>query len=156
LGAAHRRAQVGFGEREDDDRAYYTKEVEKNFRPEFVNRLDRIVAFRSLGRGEVREVVRLAARRVCTRRGLVNWAIELAGSDGALARLAEDGYSDAYGARALRRHVEEHLVGPLARVLGSGPWDGPRDKVEVRADDEEAYAGPERVLRKEVFGGLRF
>src|SRR5262249_38216894 len=61
LGAAHRRALVGFAEGDGpakvDDRAYYTKQVEATFRPEFVNRIDRIVAFRSLSREEVREVV---------------------------------------------------------------------------------------------------
>jgi ATP-dependent Clp protease ATP-binding subunit ClpC len=145
----------GDGRARDDDRAYYTKQVESNFRPEFVNRIDRIVAFRSLSRGEVREVVRLAVARVRTRRGLVGAATELLVSDAALARLAHDGYSDVYGARALRRHVEERLVGPIARLLGSGNWDGPRDKIDVRADVEVPYEGPERVLRNEAIGGLR-
>ncbi|AUX28523.1 MULTISPECIES: AAA family ATPase [Sorangium] len=126
LGAAERRAQAGFaGERgaapaEEQaalDEAHYQRVVAGAFRQEFVNRIDRVVPFRSLTRAELSEVARLTAQRLSRRRGLSEAGVALEVSPRALARLAEDGHAPAYGARALRRHVEEHLAAPLARLL---------------------------------------
>ncbi|WP_437938509.1 AAA family ATPase [Sorangium sp. So ce341] len=126
LGAAERRAQAGFaGERgavpaEGQaalDEAHYQRVVAGAFRQEFVNRIDRVVPFRSLTRAELSEVARLTAQRLSRRRGLSEAGVALEVSPRALARLAEDGHAPAYGARALRRHVEEHLAAPLARLL---------------------------------------
>ncbi|XXX77784.1 AAA family ATPase [Sorangium sp. So ce134] len=126
LGAAERRAQAGFaGERgaapPDEqaalDEAHYQRVVAGAFRQEFVNRVDRVVPFRALTRAELAEVARLTAQRLSQRRGLSEAGVALEVSPRALARLAEDGHAPAYGARALRRHVEEHLAAPLARLL---------------------------------------
>ncbi|WP_437317747.1 AAA family ATPase [Sorangium sp. So ce385] len=126
LGAAERRAQAGFaGERgaapaEEQaalDEAHYQRVVAGAFRQELVNRIDRVVPFRSLTRAELSEVARLTAQRLSRRRGLSEAGVALEVSPRALARLAEDGHAPAYGARALRRHVEEHLAAPLARLL---------------------------------------
>ncbi|MCA9690248.1 MAG: AAA family ATPase [Myxococcales bacterium] len=123
LGAAHRRPRSGF--RVDGDRAqaaaaehrHYVERVDAHFRPEFVNRLDRIISFRSLSAAEIGEVARVSLARIRERAGLVNRGIDLRVSDAVLARLARDGYSDTYGARALRRHLEDALVTPVATVL---------------------------------------
>ncbi|WP_437571186.1 AAA family ATPase [Sorangium sp. So ce542] len=126
LGAAERRAQAGFaGERGAApaaeqaalDEAHYHRVVAGAFRQELVNRIDRVVPFRSLTRAELSEVARLTAQRLSRRRGLSEAGVALEVSPRALARLAEDGHAPAYGARALRRHVEEHLAAPLARLL---------------------------------------
>ncbi len=158
LGAAHRRGAVGFeGERAGaTDDAYYTKEVEKTFRPEMVNRIDRIVAFRHLSREEIRSVTRLSVERVRTRRGLSKATIDLVVSDAALDRLAEDGYSDAYGARALRRHVEDHLATPIAQLLAGPVHTGARDILDVRTASEAEWAGQENRLARSEAGGLVF
>jgi ATP-dependent Clp protease ATP-binding subunit ClpC len=158
LGAAHRRGAVGFeGDRAGaSDEAYYTKEVDKTFRPEMVNRIDRVVAFRHLTRDEIRSVTRLAVERVKTRRGLSHATIELAVSDAALDLLAENGFSDAYGARALRRHVEDHLATPIARMLTGSTHGGARDVLDVRTDAEPAWAGDENLLARTLAGGLVF
>ncbi|AUX39222.1 uncharacterized protein SOCE26_006050 [Sorangium cellulosum] len=129
LGAAERRAQAGFAgaagahaaappeERAALDEAHYQRVVAGAFRQEFVNRIDRVVPFRSLTRAELTEVARLTAQRLGQRRGLSEAGVALEVSERALARLAEDGHAPAYGARALRRHLEEHLAAPLARLL---------------------------------------
>ncbi|MGK3997406.1 AAA family ATPase [Sorangium sp. So ce1024] len=124
LGAAERRAQAGFSggpgspeERAALDEAHYQRVVAGAFRQEFVNRIDRVVPFRSLTREELAEVARLTVQRLGQRRGLSEAGVVLEVSPRALARLAEDGHAPAYGARALRRHIEEHLAAPLARLL---------------------------------------
>ncbi|HTN85526.1 MAG TPA: AAA family ATPase, partial [Sorangium sp.] len=126
LGAAERRGQAGFsggpgaGSPEDRaalDEAHYQRVVAGAFRQEFVNRIDRVVPFRSLTREELAEVARLTTQRLSQRRGLSEAGVALEVSPRALARLAEDGHAPAYGARALRRHIEEHLAAPLARLL---------------------------------------
>ncbi|WP_437814253.1 AAA family ATPase [Sorangium sp. So ce1078] len=126
LGAAERRAQAGFAgergaappeERAAQDEAHYQRVVAGAFRQEFVNRIDRVVPFRALTGEELSEVARLTTQRLSQRRGLAEAGVALEVSPRALARLAEDGHAPAYGARALRRHVEEHLAAPLARLL---------------------------------------
>jgi len=158
LGAAHRRGSVGFEEDRAgaSDDAYYTKEVDKTFRPEMVNRIDRVVAFRHLTRDEIRKVTRFAVERVRVRRGLSKAAIELTVSDDALDLLAADGFSDAYGARALRRHVEDHLATPIARMLTGSTHGGARDILDVRTAAEPEWAGDENRLARTEAGGLVF
>ncbi|MCC6556151.1 MAG: ATP-dependent Clp protease ATP-binding subunit, partial [Polyangiaceae bacterium] len=104
LGSAERRAQAGFGGGgAAPDEAHYRRIVDGAFRPELVNRIDRIIPFRALDRAEVAEVARLAIDKVARRRGLTEAGIGLDVSARALLRIAADGYSEAYGARALRR-----------------------------------------------------
>jgi ATP-dependent Clp protease ATP-binding subunit ClpC len=117
LGAAHRKATVGIGASETTDEAYYQREVERTFRPELVNRLDRVITFAPLSAAEVEQVAQIAIGRVALRRGFVEGQVELVLSDLARAHLAQVGYSPAYGARALRRALEDSLVAPAARLL---------------------------------------
>jgi ATP-dependent Clp protease ATP-binding subunit ClpC len=117
LGAAHRRAPVGIGSARQTDEAYYVKQVHQEFRPELVNRIDRILVFGSLAPEQVREVARVALGRIEKRRGLAEAGIELVVGEEALGALAREGTSEAYGARAMRRHLEDRLVAPLGRFL---------------------------------------
>ncbi len=145
LGATSQRASVGFGGEAsttpDAARAHYAREVERSFRPELVNRLDRIVTFFPLSRATIADVTRIAIDRLRSRRGVLEGRLRLEPSDAAAAVLASSGYSEAYGARALRRAVEDELVTPMARLL-SGLGDGARGAtVRVRAADEARERG---------------
>ncbi|WP_437715269.1 AAA family ATPase [Sorangium sp. So ce448] len=151
LGAAERRARAGFaGERGAEapeeqaalDEAHYQRVVAGAFRQEFVNRIDRVVPFRALTRAELAEVARLTAQRLAQRRGLSEAGVALEVSERALARLAEDGHAPAYGARALRRHVEEHLAAPLARLLARLGGDARDLTVWVTEAGEPEAAAP--------------
>ncbi|MEM6993843.1 MAG: AAA family ATPase, partial [Myxococcota bacterium] len=127
LGARHHKPPSGFAAR--DDRAaelqqHYIEQVDRHFRPEFVNRLDRVIPFTSLSATEIAAVARVALRGLQTRDGLAGRSVDLAVSDRAVAELASSGYSDRYGARALRRHVEDQLVAPIADVLARAGTDG--------------------------------
>ena len=141
LGATHRRHAAGFGRgaSKATDEAHYAKVVRETFRPEFVNRIDRVVAFRSLDEEDIQKVAAIATAKTTRRRGLVQRGIDLAVSDEATAWLARTGMSEAYGARALRRHVERELVTPVARLLS-----------------DRAVADGERLTVTETGGTLAF
>jgi len=119
LGAGERPRIAGFGDGAGarGDRARYQRAVDEAFRPEFVNRMDRIVLFAPLTRDEIRRVARLALDRIAARRGLVEARVRLDVGDAALDHLAERGYSATYGARALRRYIEETVTAKVAELL---------------------------------------
>jgi ATP-dependent Clp protease ATP-binding subunit ClpC len=120
LGAQHRRAKVGFGEDSaEDDASYYLGQVERHFRPELVGRLDGIVSFSSLNAEQIRKVARLSIERIGRRAGLEGRESRLLVSEAALDALAEAGFSARYGARALRRYLEQALVAPLASLISA-------------------------------------
>ncbi len=136
LGAAHRSEVVGFDAQAPEDQDYYVEQVNRTFRPEFVNRLDRIIAFSPLSTDEVCAVVQLCVRRLEVRKGLTDRGIALQLSDLALQRLAEDGYSAAYGARAVRRHLDVALLTPLAQLLARAGAAAHGCTVWVHAEQE--------------------
>lgn len=91
--------------------------VAQTFRREFVNRIDRVVVFRPLGRAEMREILRKELDDALQRRGLRNrsWAVEWDAS--AIDFLLEKGFTPDLGARPLKRAVEQYLLAPLATTI---------------------------------------
>ena len=119
LGAtSHKGADLGFtpGTSAFSDEQIL-RAVRQNFRPEFVNRLDRIIVFQPLGRELMRGILQKELTRVLERRGLKNraWAVEWEPS--AIEFLLDRGFSADMGARPLRRAIDQHLLGPLAATL---------------------------------------
>ena len=93
------------------------KAINESFRPEFVNRLDRIIVFQPLTRDLMRSIVSKELTHVLERRGLRHreWAVEWEAS--ALEFLLDKGFSQTMGARPLKRAIDEHLLAPLAASL---------------------------------------
>ncbi len=114
----------------------YRAAIEAAFRPELLNRLDAVIAFHRLAADEVAAVTRLHAGRLADRRGLVQATVGLDLSEAALAALAAGGYSASYGVRALRRHLDEQVVVPAARLLARAGGDGHGGVIAVRVVDE--------------------
>jgi len=148
LGAHHGGGAIGLrpgGLGDDGGRARelgrYRAAVEGAFRPEMLNRFDAVIAFHRLSEAEVAEVARLQLARLAERRGLVQAAVALDVSAGATAALAAGGYSAAYGVRALRRHLDEQVVAPAARLLARVGADGHGGVIAVRADGESIGLG---------------
>ncbi len=144
LGASHRPRQdggAGFarpsGETPELERRYYLEQVDRHFRPEFVNRIDGVIPFSSLDREEIARVARVSLERIRERAAFVQRGLELEVGARALASLAEGGYAPAYGARALRRHLEDRLVAPLGRMLSLAGADAIDATVLVAADEAE-------------------
>jgi ATP-dependent Clp protease ATP-binding subunit ClpC len=138
LGATVKRELPGFGDRAAGAAEHYGDQVDRHFRPEFVNRLDKVVAFSSLDADQIRHVLDLLIERIALRQGLAEERIRLDLSDAARALLAREGYSPRYGARALRRFLDEQLVTPLASLLARHTTAARHGALRVTTLDEEA------------------
>jgi ATP-dependent Clp protease ATP-binding subunit ClpB len=92
--------------------------VRHHFRPEFLNRIDEIILFKRLGRGEMGNIVRIQLQRV--EKLLADRRMTLTLDDGALHWLGERGYDPVYGARPLKRVIQKELIDPIARKLLEG------------------------------------
>jgi ATP-dependent Clp protease ATP-binding subunit ClpC len=125
LGSKEAQAGVGFGEAAGSAAARYRKAVEEFFRPEFVNRIDRIVAFRPLDVDDVKAIARIRIEGLLRRDGLVRRWTALDVSPAALAQVAEGGFDAQMGGRALRRALERDLAGLAAGRLSASPPDRP-------------------------------
>jgi ATP-dependent Clp protease ATP-binding subunit ClpC len=109
---------IGFvGTSGEFDAAAVVKSVGRSFRPELLNRLDRIVVFRPLGRDVMRGLLEKELNDVLQRRGfrMRSWAVEW--DEAAIDFLIEQGFSAELGARPLKRAVEQHLLTRLARTI---------------------------------------
>jgi ATP-dependent Clp protease ATP-binding subunit ClpC len=109
---------LGFGgETPGFDPATVVKSVERSFRPELLNRLDRIVVFRPLGREMMRGLLEKELAAVLQRRGLrmQPWAVEW--DEAAVDYLIEQGFSAELGARPLKRAIEQHLLARIATTI---------------------------------------
>ena len=154
IGATHRLRGAGFetdGDGHDRD-GHYTRAVQKWFRPEFVNRLDRIIPFGVLSRDDIQTVTGMMIAGIAQRRGIADRGIGLEVSEAARGRLAEGGFDAAYGARALRRHLEDRLVAPVATVIAALAETAKDTTVRVQTIDEAPAGEP---LAREERDGLR-
>ena len=95
-----------------------TEEAKKVFRPEFLNRFDDIVVFRSLGKEELTQILDLELAKVEKRLAQRDLHFEL--DESARDLLRDHGYDPAYGARPMRRAVEKHLEDPMAEEIIRG------------------------------------
>ena len=95
-------------------------EVKKLFRPEFLNRVDEIIVFKSLSADEINEIVKLMVADLRERLIAQNMSINL--TDAACSLLAKEGTDTAYGARPLRRAIQRLLEDPLSEQILEGKW----------------------------------
>jgi ATP-dependent Clp protease ATP-binding subunit ClpB len=125
---------AGKGEEVIRDRVM--EELRRDFRPEFLNRLDEIVLFHSLGKKELSRIVDIMVRELNER--LADRKISIALTPAAKTRIAEIGYDPAYGARPLRRALQKRIEDALAlRILEGEFREG--DRVTVDADPKEGF-----------------
>ncbi|MCE9518708.1 MAG: ATP-dependent Clp protease ATP-binding subunit, partial [Verrucomicrobia bacterium] len=134
-----RQTSLGFGAMGQDNGDYGSmkdkvlESAKKNFKPEFINRLDDLIVFRMLEKPELSRIVDLEISKVLAR--LVKKRIILTLDDSAREFLIKEGYDPQYGARPMRRAVEKHIEDPLAESLLRGDiHEG--DSVKVIAEAE--------------------
>src|SRR5687767_10910876 len=109
-------------------------ELRAHFRPEFLNRVDDIIIFHSLRREELMKIVEIQIARVQKRLQQQNLTLEL--DKAAKALIAKEGYDPQFGARPLKRSIQEHLLDSLATQLLEGKFK-PVDKIRATAADED-------------------
>ncbi len=108
--------------------------VGKHFRPEFINRIDDTVVFHPLGKEQIRSIARIQIEYLRGR--LRQRDIDLQITDAALDKLGEAGFDPVYGARPLKRAIQERLENPLAQAILAGEYSE-GDVVEVDVEGDE-------------------
>jgi ATP-dependent Clp protease ATP-binding subunit ClpB len=104
--------------------------VQAHFRPEFINRLDEIVVFRALDKAQIRKIARIQTDYLAKR--LAERQLKLTLSEKALDLLGNVGFDPVYGARPLKRAIQQQLENPLAKEILEGKFQ-PGDTVAVDA-----------------------
>jgi ATP-dependent Clp protease ATP-binding subunit ClpC len=152
---------LGFGGRREMmessvDKEQTWRELSRFFRPEFLNRIDRILLFRPLSLEVAERIARREVEQVLKRGGIRRRQVTVDVDATVLGLLVREGYSPSFGARPLKRTVEQRLLMPLARMLSAGGvapgtvitltvQDG---KVESRRIAPEPPAKPLAVTRR--------
>jgi len=132
IGAEMIKRETGLGfavprdEETDAQRSYeemrkkLMEELKRIFRPEFLNRVDSVIVFHALSREEIAQIVGLELDKVRTR--LVEYDMELEVTEAAKELLAEEGYSEEYGARPLRRVIQNRIEDTLSDAILAGKF----------------------------------
>jgi len=134
-------SKLGFAVAEDAEKDRYDRvkdtvmeEMKKAFRPEFLNRLDDIIVFAHLTKTEIREIVDIMLADLIKR--LNNQELYLEIPDDVKDNLADEGYSQTYGARPLRRVIQKKIEDPIAEEILTGMYtDG--DIIKLSLDDKK-------------------
>jgi ATP-dependent Clp protease ATP-binding subunit ClpB len=125
---SHILSDVVAGSAAEESKAAVMAEMRRTFRPEFLNRVDDIVIFHRLARGEIDRIVEIQLGRL--RKLLTDRDIEIQLTPAALRFLGDEGYDPVYGARPLKRAIMRSVQDPLAKQLLNGAF-GPGDTILV-------------------------
>ncbi|MCZ4305269.1 ATP-dependent chaperone ClpB [Zoogloeaceae bacterium G21618-S1] len=106
-------------------------EVKTYFRPEFINRIDEVVVFHSLDEKHIANIARIQLQYLEKRLARLEMGMEV--SDAALAQVAEAGFDPVFGARPLKRAIQERIENPLAKAILEGQFAA-KDVIRVDAD----------------------
>lgn len=139
-----RQSSLGFALRRDEEteerqsyeemRKKLMDSLRRVFRPEFINRVDNVIVFRSLNKKDIEQIVELELAKVAAR--LEEHSITLRATSEALGKLADEGYDPEMGARPLRRVIQQKVEDPLSDALLSGQFeDGDSVLVDVEGDE---------------------
>jgi ATP-dependent Clp protease ATP-binding subunit ClpB len=105
-----------------------TAELRRTFKPEFLNRIDDIIIFDALRRADMDKILEVQLRRV--RRLLTDRQLTLQMTDAAKTAVAEAGFDPVFGARPLKRAIQQYLLNPMSKSIVSGGY-GPGDTIQV-------------------------
>ncbi|MFZ5442886.1 MAG: AAA family ATPase [Myxococcota bacterium] len=117
LGAESSGRSLGFGDGRADYRAHYLAAASQFFRPELVNRLDQLVAYHPLSPADIRLIAERVLAKALSREGLVRRGVTVRYGPEVVERVAALGFDPRYGARPLKRAVEQHVVSAVAALV---------------------------------------
>jgi len=141
IGAELIKNQSGFGFGKKSPESNYEKmkdvlqkEVERHFRPEFLNRLDDTIVFKALSRENLQTIVEFELAKVFKR--LIEHGLKLELNEQAKEFLIDKGFNPEFGARPLRRAIEHYIEDPLSEGVLGGKFKG-KNVIKVEVQDEE-------------------
>jgi len=108
--------------------------LQQKFRPEFLNRIDDIIVFDALNRGDMDKIFNIQLKRV--RRLMSDRQLNIEVTDEARTALCDAGFDPTFGARPLKRSIQQYLLNPMAKAIVSGGY-GPKDTVHVSVNEED-------------------
>ncbi|GAA0427563.1 ATP-dependent chaperone ClpB [Massilia aurea] len=120
-------------------------EVRGHFRPEFINRIDEIVVFHALDEKNIGAIARIQLQILEARLAKMDMTLDI--DEEALQKIAEVGYDPVYGARPLKRAIQQQIENPLSKAILSGRF-GPKDVIPVRVRGGELTFGEQTELAK--------
>jgi len=109
-------------------------EVRNHFRPEFINRIDEIVVFHSLDEKNIGAIAKIQLKILEQRLAKMDMGLEI--SEAALQKIAEAGFDPVYGARPLKRAIQQQIENPLSKLILEGKF-GPKDIIHVNVNNGE-------------------
>ncbi|MFC4932632.1 ATP-dependent chaperone ClpB [Massilia sp. GCM10023247] len=113
-------------------------EVRGHFRPEFINRIDDIVVFHALDEKNIGAIAKIQLRSLEERLAKMEMTLDI--DDEALQKIAEAGFDPVYGARPLKRAIQQQIENPLSKAILSGRF-GPKDTIPVRVQHGQLVFG---------------
>jgi len=145
-------SKLGFSVSNDESKDRYeklketvTEEMKKAFRPEFLNRIDETIVFSHLSKEEIRQIVDLMLKDLFKRLSERELSVEV--SDEVKDFLAKDGYSEAYGARPLRRLIQRKIEDALAEEILSGKYSAGDTIKMLLVDDKITFEKAEKAKK---------
>jgi ATP-dependent Clp protease ATP-binding subunit ClpC len=136
LGVREAGKNLGFRSVESQESHIYVQAAEKFFKPEFFNRLDRVVPFERLTRADINRIAQGLIQNIFAREGLVRRKCILQVDQGAMESIIDAGYNPQLGARALKRMLERQLTQPVAARLATLKPDAPTIVTVYKTEDE--------------------
>ncbi|HEY0660335.1 MAG TPA: ATP-dependent chaperone ClpB [Lysobacter sp.] len=113
-------------------------EVKSHFRPEFLNRIDETVIFHALGAAHIKSIAKIQLRQLEARLDKMEMKLDV--SDAALDEIAKVGFDPVFGARPLKRAIQQRVENPLSKLILEGRF-GPKDLIPVDVDGGEFSFG---------------
>lgn len=116
----------------DEVKGAVLEEVKLHFRPEFINRIDEIVVFHGLDEKNIGAITKIQLKYLEDRLAKLDMVMDV--SDAALQKIAEAGFDPIYGARPLKRAIQQDMENPLSKLILAGAF-GPKDIIHVDVKD---------------------
>ncbi len=126
--------QAMVGQPQDDIRDAVWEEVKDHFRPEFLNRIDEVVVFHALDKDQITSIAKIQLQRLIDR--LAKMDMQLYVSDEALIKIADAGFDPVFGARPLKRAIQQSIENPISKLILEGKF-GPKDLIPVDVENNE-------------------
>jgi len=130
------------GESYEDIKAAVWVDVKQHFRPEFLNRIDEVVVFHALDQANIAAIARIQLKGLEARVAQMDMRLDV--SEAALVELAKVGFDPVFGARPLKRAIQQRIENPVAKLILQGKF-GPKDVIPVVVDAEGNF-GFERTV----------